>query len=80
MIPSLIEGGGYMGGSVLQDKSTGRYYVQIYWHGKKERFFRFESKDKWYPFDSDRHARKVLAIMQGQVVDILALFGRGERI
>ena len=64
-----LKGGGFMVGSVLQDAKTGHYFVQLYWNKKKERFYRFDSGDKWYPFESKRHAQKVLAIMQGQVDD-----------
>jgi len=56
-----------MKGSVLQDTKTGHFFIQLYWQKKKERFYRFESGDQWFPFESRGHARKILSIMQGQI-------------
>jgi len=67
IIPIKNDGGGYMGGNVYRDKKSGHYYIQIYWQRKQERFFTFESNSAWYPFETQRHANKVLSIMQGQI-------------
>ncbi len=56
-----------MQGSVIQDKKTGHWYIQIRWDGKTERFFRFEYKDRWFPFESQSQARKMLSIMQDEI-------------
>lgn len=58
-----------MRGGVYQDGKSGRWYIQLRWQGKRERFFRYEANDQWFPFESRGHAKKVLSIMQGQVDD-----------
>jgi len=68
MLPSpILGGGGYMGGSVLQDKKTGHWYIQIRWDNKTEKFFRYDYKGIWFHFESRPIGKKVLSIMQDEI-------------
>lgn len=56
-----------MGGSVLHDKKTGHWYIQVRWENKTERIFTLEYRGKWFPFESKRHADKILAVIQDEI-------------
>lgn len=58
-----------MGGSVLQDAKTGHWFIQLRYGGKTERFYRFEYKGQWLPFESKGQSRKILSLMQSDVDD-----------
>lgn len=66
-LPQNLWGGGCMRGSVLQDKKTGHWYVQIRWDNITERIFTYEYRDKWFPFESKKHAEKVLSVIQDEI-------------
>jgi len=56
-----------MKGSVLQDKKTQHWYIQLRWDGNTEKFFRYEYKGRWFPFESNAQARKILSVMQDDI-------------
>jgi len=58
-----------MGGSVLQDKKTGHWYIQLRWQGVTERFYRFEYHGQWLSFASKAQAKKILSLMQSEIDD-----------
>lgn len=56
-----------MGGNVYFDKRAGRWYIQIYVDGKRERVWRDPATQD--PFWSKRHAQKILGAMQHEADD-----------
>jgi len=58
-------GGGFMGGSVQYHKPANRWYIQIYWEGKRCRLWK--DYDTFQPFYTKARALKYLGIAQGQI-------------
>ena len=56
-----------MGGSVLQDKKTSHWYIQLRWNNETERFYRFEYHGIWFPFASKAQANKIRSLMQDEI-------------
>lgn len=56
-----------MGGHVYRDAKTGHWYIQIQWLKKPEKFFSYEYKGVWFPFESQGHAQKILSLMQDDI-------------
>jgi integrase len=55
---TILFGGGFMGGSIHKDGKSERFYISIYWEGKRYRIFRHpETRD---PFYSQKSAEKQL--------------------
>jgi len=64
---SPLGGGFCMDGHVYQDKKTGHWYIQIQWNKKTEKFFTYEYKGFWFPFESKGHANKILSRIQDDI-------------
>jgi len=65
---SPLGGGvGYMGGSVLEDKKTGHWYIQVRWNGKTEKFFTFEYRGHWFHFETKEQGNKILGVIQDDI-------------
>ena len=56
-----------MGGHVYRDAKTGHWYIQVQWQRKTEKFFTYEYKGVWFPFESRGHANKILSLMQDDI-------------
>lgn len=56
-------------GNVYQDKKSLHWYIQLRWDNKTERFYQFEYKDKWLPFESKGMAEHTLSLMRNEIKD-----------
>ena len=56
-------------GNVYQDRKSGHWYIQLSWNCKPERFYQFEYKGKWMPFESKGMAEHTLSLMRNEVKD-----------
>lgn len=54
-----------MGGTVIRQRD--RFFIQLYWDGKKERFWTYLLKEDWIPFYDEKTAWKVLGAMQTEI-------------
>ncbi len=58
-------GGDYMGGSVIYDKRSKRFYISIYWEGKRFRIFRHPVTNE--PFFAKQSADKQLSRIRTEI-------------
>ncbi len=58
-------GGGFMGGSVQQDKRSGKYYIKFYDGGKQSTIYTDKFTNQ--SFMSEEHARKCKGIIQQEI-------------
>jgi hypothetical protein len=50
---------GYMGGSIHFDKKAGRWFVSIYWQGKRYRIFKYNDEPIWHEKTASKFLGKI---------------------
>jgi len=56
---------GYSGGSI--QRHGNRYYVQLYWNGRMEKFWSVLIQGQWYPIKSHENGEKLLRAIQEDI-------------
>ncbi len=62
---SFQNGRGFMGGSVQQDKRSGKYYIKFYLEGRQVPIY--TDKNTNQPFETYAHAVKCMGIIQQEI-------------
>ena len=60
-----LQGGDYMGGSIQYHKPAKRWYIQVYWEGKRYKIWNYNGDPIWH----EKTAQKLLDKIRAEIDD-----------